>query len=502
MPSIDFKSSLADARLRYSQISNQSSRTVTQPSTSDPSDRARLDGEKARLDGTTESTLSTTSPSTVWDELDDLKSRIRKLELTGKLPASSAAAMSSASSERPRTAATTATTLSSSPKQKHVRKSSSSPEAPSCAVTAASVQTLLQSALAKAKNAVGSEVYNALEATATDALTLTNMLASTSTTTISSNSSSATGIGMSERQAKRKADSLCRGLTEVCLALTEGQTATQPSSQPQQPQEQTRPRSRHQKILAGDVSDAVSTNTTRYRRRMSHEPETAAQHDSGVQTHNRFDNQRANTIHLGSSTVRRERLSHDETASSPHTPSLAAPTSRLHRLSGSHRIMREDNSNERVSIFSRTMTSRAATEVDGHNTESPSSRYSTSHSQQPKGTPLLSSSLAQRRMFATPLSAGNVIPTASSLKIQPGSRRYGGSAALGYSDRGASEPPSGKSDTISPSQGLHHTRISVPSSKTASSYTAIQQPRLRNETIGSRRLLRTRPSTVGQNNDH
>lgn len=81
---------------------------------------------KSKNDGT-ESTMSTTAPSTVWDELDDLKSRIRKLELTGKLPSSSAAAMSSMAGERPRTATTTVTTVSSSPKHKQKASSNSPP---------------------------------------------------------------------------------------------------------------------------------------------------------------------------------------------------------------------------------------------------------------------------------------------------------------------------------------------------------------------------------------
>ncbi|EEA27645.1 hypothetical protein TMatcc_004056 [Talaromyces marneffei ATCC 18224] len=502
LPHIDFKASLADARLRYSQMSNQSSRTVRQSSMSDAAERARLDGEKARHDGTTESTLSTTAPSTVWDELDDLKSRIKKLELTGKFPSSSAAAMSSVSGERPRTAATTATTLSSSPKQKHVRKSSISPEVLAATASANSIQTLLQSALAKAKTTVGPEVYNALEATATDALTLTNMLATT-TTIVSGNSSTVTGTGLSERQAKRKADSLCRGLTELCLALTEEQAIVQPNSQ-QQPQEQIRPRSRRQPSVTGDTGDAMSSISTRFRRSMSHEPEVTGQQDSGVRTFSRFESHRANTINLGSA-GRRERLSHDESASSPHTPSLTAPSSRLHRLSGSQRIKREDDSEERGSVFSRTITGRAMTEVDAYSTESPSSRYSTPYQQtlsqhQPKVSPSISSSISQRRSYATPPSAGSGIPTAPGLKIQPGFRRYGASTITGLSERGASEPPQ-TSDSLSPSPGLPQTRISAPSSKMATSYTAIQQPRLRNETLGSRRLLRTRPSTIGTNND-
>lgn len=83
-------------------------------SSSEAQERPRyIEQSTIRVEGT-ESTMSTTAPSTVWDELDELKSRIRKLELTGKLPSSSAAAMST--EERPQTATTTVTTMSSSPK--------------------------------------------------------------------------------------------------------------------------------------------------------------------------------------------------------------------------------------------------------------------------------------------------------------------------------------------------------------------------------------------------
>ncbi|OKL60655.1 hypothetical protein UA08_04227 [Talaromyces atroroseus] len=496
LPLPDLKTSIADARFRYSNISNLSSRTVRQASPSD--------GEKTRHDGTTESSLSTTAPSTVWDELDDLKSRIRKLELTGKFPLSSAAAMSSVSGERPRTATTTATTLSSSPKQKHTRKSSVTLETTSAATTTNSIQTLLQSALTKAKPVVGPDVFNALEATATDALTLTNMLASTSTPTLSTTVSTVTGTGLSDRQAKRKADSLCRGLTELCLALTEEQTICQPSSQ----QEQTRPTSRHQSTI-----DSHEVVHTRFRRSMSHELKTSnQQEDPG----SRLFSHRANTINLGPSSGHRE-LSHDEKVS-PQTPSLAAPPSRLHRLSGSNRLKREDDSEERNPVFNRTLPSRAMTEVGGYSqnqlsrdgiaADSPSTRLSTPYqqtlSQQSKISPSIQSSITQRRSYATPLSAGSGIPSTSGFKIQPGFRRYGASTMAGLSDRGTSESPrqAGENSAPTASHALQNTRISAPSSKMATSYTAIQQPRLRSENVVSRRLsLRPRPSTIGMNGD-
>ena len=101
----------------------------------------------------TESTVSTTAASTVWDELDDMKFRIRQLELTGKLPPSSNAAISNVLGERPRTAGTTMTTLSSSPKPRH--RQSTSPEMATIREPDISeVHPLLHSALARSKDVI------------------------------------------------------------------------------------------------------------------------------------------------------------------------------------------------------------------------------------------------------------------------------------------------------------------------------------------------------------
>ncbi|KAH8692918.1 hypothetical protein BGW36DRAFT_430660 [Talaromyces proteolyticus] len=520
-PYSDVRSTITDARYRHSNLTNLSSRTLRQPSTSDSAERVSTETEKVRTDGTTESSLSTTAPSTVWDELDDLKSRIRKLELTGKFPSSSAAAMSNVSAERPRTAATTATTLSSSPKQKHVRRTSVSLDTGTPA-TPNPIQTLLHSALAKAKTSVGNEVYGMLETTATDALTLANMLTSTTTSTPSGAVSSVNGSGimngMTERQARRKADSLCRSLTELCLALSEEQTISQQKSQ-YQSQDQTRPGSqgRLNRPNAIDNGDAVSTASTRYRRSMSHEPEAFDQQDSASRASGRTETRRANTINFGVS-GRRGRFSQDEQAL-PQTPSLTAPLARLHRLSGSQRLKREDDSDDRSSVFSRTLSSRAMTEVGGpsssrlsnarervsreYTNESPSTRLSTSYQQGPsqlKSSPSVQSTIPQRRSYATPPTSA--IPTASGANIQPGFRRYGASPTVAP-DRNTSDSPSQINDSP---QTVPQTRITSSSIKMASSYTAIQ-PRvrtesLRTESLGTRRLgLRLRPSVIGKDND-
>lgn len=171
----------------------------------------------------TESTTSTTAPSTVWDELDDLKSRIRKLELTGKLPATSGAAVSHASGERPPTATTTATTMSTSPKGG--RGHSMSPTYSNGIGTAAGeTHPLLQSALANSKLLLSPEVYKALEAAASDALVIAAVMGSVGQSGLMSGAQSVIGSSVAtvtDRQLRRKADSMCRSLTELCLALSD-----------------------------------------------------------------------------------------------------------------------------------------------------------------------------------------------------------------------------------------------------------------------------------------
>ncbi len=187
----------------------------------------------------TESTVSTTAPSTVWDELEDLKSRIHRLELTGKLPPTSGAAISRASHDRPATATTTVTTMSSSPKQRG-RGNSISPVEPVTQPTPPETHPLLHAALAKSKTLINPEIYRALEATAADALAISSMMGTSGQPGPISSSQSTVGgtSSVSDRQVRRKADSMCRSLTELCLALSEGKneiappTANQPASRP------------------------------------------------------------------------------------------------------------------------------------------------------------------------------------------------------------------------------------------------------------------------------
>ncbi|KAG5995188.1 hypothetical protein E4U52_000298 [Claviceps spartinae] len=171
------------------------------------------------LEGT-ESPQSTTAPSTVWDELDDLKSRIQRLELTGKLPSTSGAAVARHSEERPATA-TTVTTMSLSPKRQGLGRAA---DVSSTTGPQKEAYPILHSALAKSKPFLSSEVYQALEAAAHDAMTLSSMMGGPGQPgPVSSGAASVVGAGgggaVTDRQLRRKADSVCRSLTELCVAL-------------------------------------------------------------------------------------------------------------------------------------------------------------------------------------------------------------------------------------------------------------------------------------------
>lgn len=185
-----------------------------------------------------ESSNSTAAPSTVWDELDELKSRIHRLELTGKLPRTSGAAVSRSSDERPPTADTGATTLSGSPK-----RASGGDAAPTEIISTTSshreAQPILKSALTKAKPFLSSEVFEAIDTAANDALSLAQMMAPVGQAGPISSGASTIGVGgpstVTDRQLRKKADSICRSLTELCLTLTEEgtQRSSAPPSRPQ-----------------------------------------------------------------------------------------------------------------------------------------------------------------------------------------------------------------------------------------------------------------------------
>lgn len=362
-----------------------------------------------RGDGT-ESTVSTTAPSTVWDELDDMKSRIRKLELTGKLPPSSGAAISSASGERPRTATTTVTTMSSSPK--HGRGNSISP--PNSAIGgpgAASIHPLLHAALVKCKPLISSDVYRALEATASDSLSLAAMMGNCGPQgTMHSAASVLGGSSTADRQVRRKADSMCRSLTELCIALSDDK------SDCASPAINGSGGVRLSSKDPGTQQEAGASGSP-YQRGSSQEP--AEHRTPNMRVMSRLEARRTSILSLNG--VNGHRGQARESSTPTQTPTGPSIPRRLSRaptvLLRTGRTEDPDDNPEARPI------SRATTEV-GPSRSSPRERISkesTSHLTPPHQSlrsPSVQSSLPVRR---------NYFPNSQALStpsIQPGSRRY------------------------------------------------------------------------------
>lgn len=213
----------------------------------------------------TESTASTTAPSTVWDELDDLKSRIHRLELTGKLPSTSAAAVSRVSDERPPTATTTVTTMSSSPKrsgggaQQHETTSTTSSQK--------EAYPILHSALAKSKPFLSADIFRTLETAANEAMALSSMMGQPGQPGPISSGASTIGSGttITDRQLRRKADGVCRSLTELCVALGEDVAhAQRPQSNHAQKPSEGRSQTQYHPSSQSQVSSAEGRSQVQY----------------------------------------------------------------------------------------------------------------------------------------------------------------------------------------------------------------------------------------------
>ena len=355
----------------------------------------------------TESTVSTTAPSTVWDELEDMKSRIRKLEITGKLPASSNAAMSSTIRERPPTASTTMTTNSSSPKRRHIE--SVSPEASTVkAREVANVHPLLHAALAKTKSAINVNLYKALEATASDALTLAAMAGSASAKSVSPGTALIAGTSNGiDRRLRLKADNMCRSLTELCIALSEEDRGTEIAIA------KLRPRSKD--AITAAQRNQPALQDLRSFRATSDEPQPR----SSSRVMSRLEARRT-SLALGSSP-----LSRRESPPEASTPVQAMPpaSSRLDRTSSV--IHRSHPSEDQGDItVRRRPLSRASTEI-GQIRPSPQTRMSREYTSQhpmPNHTqrsPSVQSSLPIRKSYFPPASQSPNTPS-----VQLGNRRY------------------------------------------------------------------------------
>ncbi len=349
--------------------------------------------EPSKREEGTESTVSTRAASTVWDELDDMKSRIRQLELTGKLPPSSNAAISNALGDRPPTAGTTMTTLSSSPKR--FRRQSVSPEDSTTTrkPDTAGVHPLLHSALKRAKETVSQDIYRNLEATAVDALTMAAI--------VGDEYAQENGI---ERQLRRKADGMCRSLTELCIALAED------VSEVQSPGLRLHPGSKDGTPLAHNDEAA---RDSRFLRGVSEDPELRA--SSRVMS--RLESRRTSLLVSGTGQSPRE-IS-QEPATTPTQP----VTTFMSKLDRTNSVLRRREKDEESKVL--RAPSRATTEV-GQMRPSPQSRMSREYVSNhplpklPQRSPSVQPSLSTSKGYFHSASNSPITPK----NILPGTKRY------------------------------------------------------------------------------
>lgn len=148
-------------------------------------------------------TTSNPNPSSLWDELDLIKRRLRQLELNHP----------SVLADRPQTRGTTNSSSSpqrSSPFQSQAGTSITSTSSPPS-------YPLLNAAITKIKaSGLSIDIAQAIEATAQEAISLALMT-----------THDPSAQPPSPRAIRKKVDGVCRGLTEVCLALADHQQLNQ-----------------------------------------------------------------------------------------------------------------------------------------------------------------------------------------------------------------------------------------------------------------------------------
>ena len=363
---------------------------------------------------------SQTAPSTVWDELDDLKSRIKKLELTGKIPSTSNAAVTGggASSDRPRTATTAPTTIDSSPKQDRKQDQAagaqnSKPPTPT-PLTLAEIHPTLHAALAKAKALLSASLYRTLEATAMDALQLVAMTGSAGPqgTTFSA-ASIINGVTVSDRHIRRKADMMCRNLTDLCLALCEGKhEAPSIMSSP----------------VAIDTPPKISGPKPKYSRASLAFGEDL--NKGASRPLSRLEARRSSI--LGLQPMSSPQASGDDISVAEYetTPSHSQRVPELHRQSRlGNRLSapRFDRYEEASGDEDFRPPSRAMTEFGNfrspHQQQSPRD-YNTATNKLPHRSPSLRESLNARRANASSHVGNRELPRVASLTLEPSRRRF------------------------------------------------------------------------------
>lgn len=163
-----------------------------------------------------ESVGSATAVSTVWDDAQDLKSKIKQYRSSSRRIRSSGTNLDEAI-ERPRTATTMTTNSSASNQMKRV----TSGQHDGGRSDDNAKHQLLRTALQRLRGQVDANVYCSLESSVADVISASTVLDIGDNVSMADNASTVTGPGSSDRRLRRKVDSLCQSLTELCIALSD-----------------------------------------------------------------------------------------------------------------------------------------------------------------------------------------------------------------------------------------------------------------------------------------
>jgi hypothetical protein len=259
------RASATEQMVRQNRPSKLGQTTNYEPDRSPKSNRRSYQND-SRADATDS---VSTAQSAVWDEMTELKSHINRIDHSRTFH-SSGRAGSNGSQERPRTATTTITTISSSPKVPIGLKSGLPVSDPKVAQEAANIHPLLHQSLARCKPMINTTLYRSLEKAASDALEMAVWArASGPNGSIYSSATAINGVS-GDRQLRRKADNLCRNITDLCIALSEN--SEQPSNRVSSLSLGQRRESKDLSIPAHVATDALPRS---YSRHASLEPEEA-----------------------------------------------------------------------------------------------------------------------------------------------------------------------------------------------------------------------------------
>jgi hypothetical protein len=87
---------------------------------------------------------------------------------------------------------------------------------------AANIHPLLHQSLARCKQSLPASIYRSLESAASDALEMAVLAGATGPQSTMLSSASIINGAVTDRQLRRKADNVCRSLTDLCISLCEG----------------------------------------------------------------------------------------------------------------------------------------------------------------------------------------------------------------------------------------------------------------------------------------